>query len=141
MSFPHDIARWRDTSLCPSAGVLAHRWWYKLWALLGIRNEYQKGLSADEVADRNSFYFVEALNYVPNSCYEVVWHRLGYDYKWVEKEYLDTSERALLRIVGKFNRMLPLVGWLGRTFRSRHVFLRKPIQAFPGTFTLLSSKR
>lgn len=125
----------------PLGGVLAHRWWYKLWALLGIRNEYQKGLSADEVADRNSFYFVEALNYVPNSCYEVVWHRLGYDYKWVDKEYLDTSERALLRIVGKFNRMLPLVGWLGRTFRSRHVFLRKPIQAFPGTFTLLSSKR
>jgi hypothetical protein len=102
----------------PLGGVLAHRSWYKLWALLGIRNEYQKGLSADEVADRNSFYFVEALNYVPNSCYEVVWQRLGYDYKWVEKEYLDTSERALLRIIGKFNRMLPLIGWLGRTFRS-----------------------
>jgi SAM-dependent methyltransferase len=59
----------------PLGNVFAHRWWYKLWALFGIRNEYQKGLSADEVADRNAFFFVEGLNYVPNSCYEVVWRK------------------------------------------------------------------
>ena len=27
----------------PFGGVIQHRWWYKLWALLGIRNQYQAG--------------------------------------------------------------------------------------------------
>ena len=27
----------------PFGGVIQHRWWYKLWALLGIRNKHQKG--------------------------------------------------------------------------------------------------
>ena len=109
----------------PWGGVLGHRWWYKMWALLGIRNEYQKGLSADEVADRNAHYFVEALNYIRNSCYEVVWRRLGYDYKWIDQENFDTSERALVRQVGRLNRVLPLIGWLNRTFHTRRVLLRK----------------
>jgi SAM-dependent methyltransferase len=114
-------------SYVPLGGILGHRWWYKLWALLGIRNEHQQGISANEVADSNAYYFVERLNYVPNSSYEVVWPRLGYDYKWIENEHFDTSERALLRILGKLNRMLPLICWLSRTFLTRHVLLRKPV--------------
>ena len=27
----------------PFGGVFQHRWWYKLWALLGVRNQYQTG--------------------------------------------------------------------------------------------------
>lgn len=110
----------------PFGGVLTHRWWYKPWALLGVRNEYQKGLSADEIADRNAYYFVEGLNYVPNSCYEVVWRSLGYEYKWIDQENFDTSERALVRMVGKLNRVLPFIGWLNRSFHTRRVLLRKP---------------
>lgn len=110
----------------PFGGVLGHRWWYKLWALLGIRNEYQKGLSAEEVADLNAYYFVERLNYVPNSCYEAVWRRLGYGYNWIDQENFDTSERALVRSVGRLNRVLPLIGWLNRTFHTRRVLLTKP---------------
>jgi SAM-dependent methyltransferase len=109
----------------PFGGVLGHRWWYKLWALLGIRNEYQKELSADKTADRNAFYFVEGLNYVPNSCYEVVWEQLGYQYKWIDQENFDTSERATVRMVGKLNRVLPLIGWINRTCHTRRVYLKK----------------
>jgi SAM-dependent methyltransferase len=109
----------------PFGGVLGHRWWYKLWALLGIRNEFQQGLSADEVADRNAYYLVEGLNYVPNSCYEVVWRMLGYDYNWIDQENFDTSQRALVRRVGRLNKVLPLIGWLNRTFHTRRVLLRK----------------
>jgi len=46
----------------PFGGVFAHRWWYKFWAVMGLRNEFQKGLSAEQVADKNAYYFVEALN-------------------------------------------------------------------------------
>jgi SAM-dependent methyltransferase len=111
----------------PMGGVIGHRWWFKLWALMGIRNEFQKGLSADETADRNAFYFVEGLNYVPNSCYEVVWQRLGFDYKWIDQENFDTSERALVRLVGTLNRVFPFIGWANRTFHTRRVFLKKKI--------------
>jgi SAM-dependent methyltransferase len=110
----------------PFGGFFAHRWWYQLWALLGIRNEYQKGLTAHDVADRNAFYFVDALNYVPTSCYEVVWRQLGYTFKWLDQEHFETSERAWVRAIGHLNRVLPLVGWLNRTFYSRLVLLTKP---------------
>jgi len=110
----------------PWGGVLGHRWWYKMWALLGIRNEFQKGSSADEVADLNAYYFIEGLNYVPNSCYEVVWRRLGYDFEWIDQENFDTSQRRLVRGIGKLNRALPLIGWLNRTFHTRRVLLRRP---------------
>ncbi len=109
----------------PIGGILGHRWWYKLWALFGIRNEFQKGLSADETADRNAYYFVEGLNYVPNSCYEVLWQRLGYEYKWIDQENFDTSERPIVRMVGKLNSVFPFIGWLNRTFHARQVCLKK----------------
>jgi len=109
----------------PLGGFFAHRWWYQLWAMLGVRNEFQKGLSINETADRNSFYFVEGLNYVPNSFYTVVWQQLGYQWKWFDQEYYDTSERPIGRLVGKLNRLLPIIGWAIRTFGTRRVFLRK----------------
>lgn len=109
----------------PFGGVFAHRWWYKLWARAGIRNAFQAGLSADETADRNAFYFVEGLRYVPNSCYRVVWARLGFDYRFLEQEQFDTSAKRLTRWIGKLNRIIPVFGWLYRTFHMRLVMLRK----------------
>ena len=63
--------------------------------MLGISNEFQERLSADETVDRNAFYFVEGLNYVPNSCYKVLWQRPGYEYKWIDQENFDTNEQAV----------------------------------------------
>lgn len=109
----------------PFGGVCAHRWWYKLWALSGIRNEFQKGLTATETADRNAFYFVEGLNYVPNSFYRVVWDRIGFNHKFVEQEQFETSKRSLTRLIGLANRFFPAIGWLYRTFHMRIVWLQK----------------
>lgn len=113
----------------PLGGVFGHRWWYWIWSLLGVRNEFQEGLSAAETADRNAFYFVEGLSNVPNSCYEVVWAQLGYYYKWIDQENFDTSQRALVRAIGKVNRVLPAIGWANRTFHTRRVYLRKLFKA------------
>jgi SAM-dependent methyltransferase len=109
----------------PFGGVIGHRWWYKFWALLGIRNEYQKELTADETADRNAFYFIDGLNYAPNSCYQVIWKQLGYEYKWIDQETFDTHEHTVVRMIGKLNLALPLIGWISRTFFTRQVLLRK----------------
>lgn len=109
----------------PLGGVIGHRWWYKFWALLGIRNQYQKGLSADETADRNTLYFVEGLRYISNSCYQVVWQRIGYQYRWIDVEFFDTINRPPARMIAKALRLLPLICWLSRTFITRRVLLQK----------------
>jgi hypothetical protein len=111
----------------PLGGIIAHRWWYKLWALLGGRNKFQKDLSADETADRNAFYFVAGLNYVSNSLYEVVWKRLGYERRWIDQEHWDTSDNIIARAIGRCNRVVPIFSFLNRTFRFRMVMLKKVV--------------
>jgi SAM-dependent methyltransferase len=107
----------------PFGGVIQHRWWYKLWALLGIRNKYQAGLSADEVADHNAYFVTDATRYIATSCYRVMWKQIGWEYRFAEQEFFDSHPRASMRAIGK-------LGWpamvLYRTFRSRIVHLRKP---------------
>ena len=109
----------------PFGGFFGHRWWYWLWASMGVRNEYQAALSASEVADRNAFYFVESLRYVPNSCLGVVWRRLGYRFIWIDQENFDASENGIVRFIGRVNRIVPIIGWLNRTFHTRRVVLFK----------------
>lgn len=110
----------------PFGGVIQHRWWYKLWALLGIRSKHQKGLSADETADHNAYFVTDATRYVATSCYRVMWKALGYEYRFAEQEFFDTHPRSSMRLIGR-------LGWpamvLYRTFRSRIVHLRKPAQS------------
>jgi SAM-dependent methyltransferase len=107
----------------PFGGVIQHRGWYKLWASLGIRNEYQKGLSADETADHNAYFITEATRYIATSCYRVMWKEIGFEYKFAEQQFFDTHPRRLMRRIGKFG--YPAM-CLYRTFRSRVVHLRKP---------------
>ena len=107
----------------PFGGLFQHRWWYKLWALLGVRNQFQSGLSADETADHNAYFAVDALRYVPTSCYRVAWKRIGFEYRFAEQEFFDGHTRSSMRMIGRLGR--PAM-WLYRTFRSRIVYLHKP---------------
>lgn len=109
----------------PFGGVMQHRWWYKLWASAGVCNEGQKQreCSSDEIADEDAYFAVEATRYVPTSCYRVVWNRIGFEYRFVEEEFLRGHERPLMRNLGRVG--LPII-WLYRTFRSRVVYLHKP---------------
>ena len=46
----------------PLGGLIGFRWWFRLWAMLGIRNEYQGDADAHEVARLNYDYFRDGLN-------------------------------------------------------------------------------
>jgi SAM-dependent methyltransferase len=109
----------------PFSSVFAHRWWFKLWGLLGVRGPFQRGISADEMADRNAVYFVEKINYVPTSLYKPVWRKLGYDYRFIHQEFFDTHERPAVRMYGKVSRVFPLAGWLYTLVSTRRVVLTK----------------
>jgi SAM-dependent methyltransferase len=107
----------------PFGGVIQHRSWYKLWALLGIRNKHQRGFSADETADHNAYFVTDATRYVATSCYRVMWKAIGFECRFAEQEFFDSHPRQSMRMIGR-------LGWpamcLYRTFRSRIVHLRKP---------------
>lgn len=47
----------------PLATRVQNWWWFYFWALLGIRNEYQEGVSAKETADRNLRYAKTGVRY------------------------------------------------------------------------------
>lgn len=110
----------------PLGGFFAHHWWYQLWAFLGVRNEFQKKLSAKDTARKNSMYFIYGLNYLPNSLYRVMWEELGFDWRWLIKDYLVHSEQRFEKLIGKMTHYLPFIEWLILNFSSRFVLLRKP---------------
>lgn len=47
----------------PFGSRLQSRWYFYLWGLLGVRNEYQEAMSAREVADNNVLYSRTGLKY------------------------------------------------------------------------------
>ncbi|WP_445166916.1 class I SAM-dependent methyltransferase [Mycolicibacterium sp. Dal123E01] len=110
--------------LVPFGGAFQHRWLYKLWAVLGIRTRHQKDLSANEAADSNAYFAIEATRYVPTSCYRVIWTKLGFEYRFAEQEFFDGHGRSSMRRIGRLGKVAP---WLYRTFRTRVVYLRKPV--------------
>jgi len=99
----------------PLGGLIVYRWWYRLWAALGIRNGFQVGLGAAEVADLNWQYARNCLNYISTRRYRRIWRELDYRVRFVERVYMETSDKPSVR------KMAPLVRIPG---------LRRLIQAF-----------
>jgi SAM-dependent methyltransferase len=49
--------------LVPLASRIQSWWWFYVWAMLGVRNQYQRHMSARETADNNARYCRSGLNY------------------------------------------------------------------------------
>lgn len=110
----------------PLGGLIRFRWWYRLWATVGIRNEFQHDLPSREVAERNFHYVHEGLNYVSTWRYRRLWRALGYRARFVERTYMDMSDKPKVRRLSRLAR-LPGVESLIRTFWVRIVALERPL--------------
>jgi ubiquinone/menaquinone biosynthesis C-methylase UbiE len=51
----------------PFASTIQNYYWLLFWAYLGVRNEYQKGISARQAAERNYKYLKNNTNYLSKS--------------------------------------------------------------------------
>jgi SAM-dependent methyltransferase len=63
-------SRWRPLEshvFAPFAGALQGRMWLGLWAAFGIRNEFQRGMSAQRVARVNHEFLRSQTNYLPKT--------------------------------------------------------------------------
>jgi SAM-dependent methyltransferase len=68
---------------------LAQRPWLALWAIAGIRNEFQKGLSWREVTRLNETYVREGLCYRTTRHYNSVSDRVFGNYLWAMRFYVE----------------------------------------------------
>lgn len=66
-SFHHFVSKYKlieDHTYVPFSSVFPNYYYLFLWAFLGIKNEYQSGLSAREIAKRNYEYLKNNTNYL-----------------------------------------------------------------------------
>jgi len=81
----------------PFASAFRPYWWMQLWALVGIRNEFQIGKSARETALRNYWYLKKHTNYLSRK--QILQHVSEYfeEYRFAEEAYFYVSEETRRR--------------------------------------------
>lgn len=105
-------ARWMPVEphvYVPLATVFRPKWWLYLWALLGIRNPFQQGLPASEVAKRNYEYLRSSTNYLPAS--EIRSHFGAHfdDVRFVEDIFLRNATSPKARALNRLVQAVPFM--------------------------------
>lgn len=77
----------------PFAPLIRHRWWLQLWAAAGLRNPFQRGLSASATVEANERFLRTMVNYLPRR--ELARHfSQGFECEFVEREFMRLSKAA-----------------------------------------------
>lgn len=113
----------------PMATVFRNKTWLWLWALLGIRNQFQTGKTAREVANLNYKYLNAHTNYP--ACSEII----RYAHLFSEAEFREEiffklvpgnqMRQSLKRRLVAFLGAEKLLAWGYRTFSMRALYLKK----------------
>jgi SAM-dependent methyltransferase len=77
----------------PLASFYRSPWWLSLWAMLGVRNEYQKGLTSKETAEHNRAFLSSETNYLTRSEIRNVFETAFTEVRFIENRLMETSER------------------------------------------------
>lgn len=111
----------------PLGTMLRKRWWLKTWALVGVRNEFQTKMSADEAAEANHSYLNAHTNYLTKRQLREQFGRYYTDIRFVEDAFLRNSPRGK-KIYG-LTKVLPFLPKLYSAVGSRAAFGRRPVMA------------
>lgn len=99
-------ARWRPIEghvFVPIGGRFAPRWWLRVWAIAGVRNDFQKGMDAAEVVERNASFLSTSTNYLRTGEIERIARRHFSGVTWAEGAMLRNTygrARILPRVLG-----------------------------------------
>jgi SAM-dependent methyltransferase len=102
-----------------------HYAWYYLWALLGVRNSYQRRRPAATVARENLTYARECLNYLSCRQYRRLFGSLPFLYSWEELAYMQASYKPQMQRAATVAKHMPILTSFIRTFVERVLFLRR----------------
>lgn len=107
----------------PLGGVIQADLWVKLWAFLGVRNEFQKGLSWKEVYKRNIGYYKDALNYYKYKDLKAIVISVFGNVKACKKEYIKYMPGGAAKLGRKLK--IPGYGNLIFFFREWEIYMKK----------------
>jgi hypothetical protein len=102
----------------PLASVFAPRWWLRLWAHAGIRNNFQRGMSGDAVATENEIYLRTSTNYHTLREIEALAGRHFTTIRWVEQAMLEHAY-GRARVLSPLARRTSMVSFVFRHFHTR----------------------
>lgn len=103
-------ARWMPVEphvKVPLASFFRPKWWLYLWALLGLRNPHQKGMSASEVAIKNYDYLRTCTNYLPADAILAHFRAHFQDVRFVEDTFLRHATSPKARALYRMMRVFP----------------------------------
>ena len=100
------------------------RWWLALWAILGIRNEFQKGLSWKETYNSNKNFCKNGLCYRSTKYYEFLSNELFGNFSWPMLFYINYAGGGFSRLAKKLPFKVVL-GKISREFRMGFLATKK----------------
>jgi len=114
-------SRWRPIEphmFTPFGGRFQSFCWMLLWATLGVRNSFQQGLHAREVALRNTQFAKTGISYPTAREWRLRAQPLFREVRWAERPYLEATQK-----ISRVSQTLhPLIGLPGLTcaYRALH---------------------
>ncbi len=108
--------------------------WLALWALLGIRNEFQGDLSWREVVKDNARYSATGLSYWTTGQYERLSRQVFGDVRWPARFYVQHARGGAARLARRLP-MKRVVATLVRETRESFLVQRKASAPSPGPIT------
>lgn len=124
-------SRWRPIEphiMVPFGGVLQNQLWLSIWAALGIRNEFQRGLNARETVANNVAYCANGIKYLSATTIRQLWQSTFADVHFTEQAFLGGTRAisTLSRIAWPLARTVPGFENLYRCFHTRAVLAIHP---------------
>jgi hypothetical protein len=104
----------------PLASLIQTRWWLGVWALLGVRNEFQKGLGWREVMERNFEYCRTGVNYVPRREMKKLVADIFGNFYYAKNEYIHNFQGGAARLARMTK--LPLMGEMIFAWREQLIY-------------------
>jgi SAM-dependent methyltransferase len=113
-----------DHTYVPFAGLFQGRLWLTVWALLGVRNSFQNGLTFTEVAARNHKYLRENTCYLTKRDIRRLIQSRFRNVIFAEEAFIKHSY-GRARYLQSFVKVCPFISSLISSFHLRVVFFAK----------------
>lgn len=102
------------------------RWYLALWAILGVRNEYQQNMGWRRVTELNEHYCATGICYFPQSLYRDLSMEIFGNCEWPMRYFLAKSDGGMAKLYKRLP-MKGFVAWLSKHTRTALLVQRKPI--------------
>jgi SAM-dependent methyltransferase len=100
------------------------RGWLAVWAMLGVRNQFQKGQSWKEVARLNADYCCNGISYWTGGAYERLALSVFGNFEWPMDHFIEHAGGGVARLARKLP-FRPLWGRISREIRVALLLTRK----------------